>query len=255
MVIKDSVWYAPAAEPRTLHIYLPDQYDVSGDRYPVMYLRDGHNLFYDSHATYGKSWGLREFLDGWTKDMIIVGLECSHEGNHRLDEYCPYNTKLMGINIQGEGDKTLDWITQSLKPYIDSCFRTWPSREATAIGGSSMGGLMSLYAVTKYNSVFSKAACVSSSIFMVMQPLMDDIFHSQIDPDTRVYLSWGEKEGGTDPKSGYCSFLTNSNRKVDNLLRKKGAATRLYCQPDGVHSEACWEKEIPDFMDFLWMSE
>jgi predicted alpha/beta superfamily hydrolase len=111
---------------------------------------------------------------------------------------------------------------------------------------------MSLYAVTKYNNVFSKAACVSSSIFMVMQPLMDDIYHSDIDPDTRVYLSWGEKEGGTDPDSGYCKFLTNSNRKVEKLLNRKGAITRLYCQPGGGHCEADWEKEVPDFMDFLW---
>ena len=88
---------------------------------------------------------------------------------------------------------------------------------------------------------------------MVMHPLMNDIYHSEIDPDTRVYLSWGEKEGGTDPQSGYCKFLRNSNLKVDNLLRQKGAMTRLYCQPGGGHSEAYWEKEIPDFMNFLWM--
>ena len=182
MVIKDTIWYAPAAEPRGLHIYLPDNYDSTDERYPVTYFWDGHNLFYDSDATFGKSWGLREFLDGWDKDMIIVGLECSHEGDHRLDEYCPYDANLLGKKIRGEGDETLDWVTRSLKPFIDRKFRTYSSREATAIAGSSMGGLMSLYAVTKYNNVFSKAACVSSSIFMVMQPLMDDIYHSDIDP-------------------------------------------------------------------------
>ena len=176
----------------------------------------------------------------------------TNEGDHRLDEYCPYDANLLGKKIRGEGDETLDWVTRSLKPFIDRKFRTYPAREATAIAGSSMGGLMSLYAVTKYNNVFSKAACVSSSIFMVMQPLMDDIYHSDIDPDTRVYLSWGEKEGGTDPDSGYCKFLTNSNRKVEKLLNRKGAITRLYCQPGGGHCEADWEKEVPDFMDFLW---
>ena len=142
MVIKDTIWYAPAAEPRGLHIYLPDNYDSTGERYPVTYFWDGHNLFFDSDATFGKSWGLREFLDGWDKDMIVVGIECSHEGNHRLDEYCPYDANLMGIKIHGEGDETLDWITKSLKPFIDRKFRTYPSREATAIAGSSMGGLM-----------------------------------------------------------------------------------------------------------------
>ena len=115
MVIKESIWYAPAGEPRTLHIYLPDQYDSTDERYPVMYYFDGHNLFWDTDATYGKSWGLREFLDGWNKDMIVVGIECSHEGNHRLDEYCPYDCKLLGIPIHGEGRETLEWITKSLR--------------------------------------------------------------------------------------------------------------------------------------------
>ena len=119
MVIKDTIWYAPAAEPRGLHIYLPDNYDSTDERYPITYFWDGHNLFYDSDATFGKSWGLREFLDGWDKDMIIVGLECSHEGDHRLDEYCPYDANLLGKKIRGEGDETLDWVTRSLKPFID----------------------------------------------------------------------------------------------------------------------------------------
>ena len=252
MVIKESVWYAPAAEPRTLHIYLPDGYDSTQDRYPVMYFWDGHNLFYDEDATFGKSWGLKEFLDRWNKDMIIVGIECSHEGDHRLDEYCPYDAKLLGKKIHGEGAETLDWITESLKPLIDARFRTYPQREATAIGGSSMGGLMSLYAVTRYNAFFSKAACVSSAIYMVLHPLMSDIYASAIDPDTRVYLSWGEKEAGTDPDSGFCKYLTNSNRKAEKLLQQKGAMTLLYCQPEGGHCEADWEKQIPGFMEFLW---
>ena len=59
MVIKDTIYYEPAAEDRMLHIYLPDDYDSSGERYPVMYFWDGHNLFSDSDATYGKSWGLQ----------------------------------------------------------------------------------------------------------------------------------------------------------------------------------------------------
>ena len=140
MVIKDTIWYAPAAEPRGLHIYLPDNYDSTDERYPVTYFWDGHNLFYDSDATFGKSWGLSEFLDGWDKDMIIVGLECSHEGDHRLDEYCPYDANLLGKKIRGEGDETLDWVTRSLKPFIDRKFRTYSSREATAIAGSSWAG-------------------------------------------------------------------------------------------------------------------
>ena len=87
MVIKQPFYYPPGKSDRTLHIYLPEG---RGGRFPVMYFFDGHNLFFDSDATYGKSWGLKEFLDGWSKSMIVVGMECSHRGNERLEEYLPY---------------------------------------------------------------------------------------------------------------------------------------------------------------------
>ena len=90
MVIKKDVLFTPANKTRGLHIYLPDNYNETNERYPVMYFFDGHNLFFDEDATYGKSWGLKDFLDGWGKDIIIVGLECGHEGNERLVEFCPY---------------------------------------------------------------------------------------------------------------------------------------------------------------------
>ena len=132
MIIKETLYYDPAGEDRTVHIYLPDNYNETDERYPVMYFFDGHNLFLDSDATYGKSWGLKEFLDGWQKPMMVVGLECSHQGNHRLDEYCPYDANLMNNNIHGEGRETMDWIVGTLKPYIDKNYRTYSFREATA---------------------------------------------------------------------------------------------------------------------------
>ena len=253
MVIKDTIYYEPAAEDRMLHIYLPDDYDSSGERYPVMYFWDGHNLFFDSDATYGKSWGLVQFLSSWSQKLIVVGIECSHQGSHRLDEYCPYDSELMGTQIHGEGWETMEWMTGVLKPYIDGKFRTLPSRESTAIGGASMGGLMSLYAVTRYNHVYSRAACLSSSIFMVQDPLRRDITASWIDPDTRIYLSWGEKETGDDPHSPFAEFVSHVNHDMQALLVSKGAFTSLYLQADGRHCEADWEKQLPIFMNYLWL--
>ena len=75
MTEKYDVMFTPAGELRRLHIYLPDNYNESDERYPVMYFFDGHNLFYNEDATYGKSWALKDFLDNWGKDMIIVGME------------------------------------------------------------------------------------------------------------------------------------------------------------------------------------
>ena len=77
MIQKRDILFTPANEMRTLHIYLPDDYDYTDERYPVMYFFDGHNLFFNHDATYGKSWGLKEFLDGWEKKLIIVCVTCS----------------------------------------------------------------------------------------------------------------------------------------------------------------------------------
>ena len=80
MIIKRDVLFTPAGSTRRLHIYLPYSYQDGNEAYPVMYFFDGHNLFDNSDATFGKSWGLKEFLQGWGKEIIIVGLECSKIG-------------------------------------------------------------------------------------------------------------------------------------------------------------------------------
>ena len=172
MLLKRDMLFTPAGKNRPLHIWLPEGYESSGERYPVMYFFDGHNLFSDADATFGKSWGLADFLQRWEKPIIIVGIECGHEGDERLYEYCPYHfTGKFWGDIQGTGAATMDFMAYELKPMIDREYRTYPFREATAIGGSSMGGLMSLYAAVKYNGVYSKAACVSSSISPCMPAL------------------------------------------------------------------------------------
>ncbi|MBR5224575.1 MAG: alpha/beta hydrolase [Clostridia bacterium] len=256
MVIKRDVLFTPAEEIRRLHIYLPDNYLYSNERYPVMYFFDGHNLFFNEDATYGKSWGLKEYLDGWNKDMIIVGVQCSM--TNRLVEYCPYHfTKGFLGEIDGTGKATLEWMVNDLKPMIDAQYRTWSHREATAIGGASMGGLMSLYAVIRHNDVFSKAACLSSTIAPCMDDFIRDITAAQIDPDTRVYLSFGTEEGaGTKeyPRFDQRSDMEIRNGTLAEMIAKKGAISRMIAQENGRHCEADWEKQVPWFMPFLWQN-
>lgn len=254
MILKEDVYFTPAQEMRTLHIFLPDDYDASGERYPVMYFFDGHNLFSDADATYGKSWGLKDFLDGWHKKLIIVGVTCSM--TNRLAEYCPYHfTKGFLGEINGTGDATIRWIIEELKPVVDRELRTIPFRECTAIGGSSMGGLMSLYTVVKYNRWFSKAACLSSTIGPCMEDFREDIARCALSPDTRVYLSWGTEEGGGSkmyPRSDTNSIMAERNGELAARMADKGVTTRVYGQPGGRHCEADWEKQVPSFMNFLW---
>ena len=254
MVIKQPFYYPPGKSDRTLHIYLPEG---KGGRFPVMYFFDGHNLFFDSDATYGKSWGLKEFLDSWSKPMIVVGMECSHTGNQRLEEYLPYPAT--GDNagkLTAKGDETLDWLITRVKPYIDGRFPTIPFRECTGIAGSSMGGLMAIRGVLGYNRWFSKAACLSSAIGFCPEGVFTDAAMAPISANTRVYLSWGSREawgrqGPENRDDNSQSYRWNHGlaREID----RKGGTTLVYCQPGGGHCEADWEKQVPQFMDFLWM--
>ena len=256
MIIIRDHYFPPAGTNRRLHICLPDNYYETQERYPVMYFFDGHNLFSDAEATYGKSWGLSAFLSRWNRPMIIVGMECSHEGNERLVEYCPYNYrgKFWG-DIHGTGKATLEHMARELKPEIDRQFRTYSFREATGIAGSSMGGLMALYGVVMHNHIFSKAACVSSSIGPGMKELMQDISDAPISPDTRVYLSWGEEEAkyfGDKDLPALTTKTAQNNYTIAGLLNQRGCATRVVCQYGGNHCEKDWEKQVPGFMTFLW---
>ena len=255
MIIKRNFDYYGSNRP--LHIYLPEDYYQTSERYPVMYFFDGHNLFYDSDATYGKSWGLKTFLDGWNKKMIIVGMECSHVGNERLEEYLPYPATTTAFGpLAVKGNETLEWIVNQVKPMIDRDYRTYPNRQCTGIAGSSMGGLMSIRGVLAYNRVFSKAACVSSASGFCPESVMADVYGTPVDPDTRVYLSWGSKEawGRHDPdREDPRSPSYRWNHAIARQVEICGGAAWAYCQPGGGHCEADWEKLVPDFMDFLWM--
>ena len=255
MIIKRNFIYTPKGVNRPLHIWLPEDYDESGERYSVMYFFDGHNLFSNEDATYGKSWGLKEFLQGWSKDIIVVGIECGHDGYERLSEYLPYPAQGWFGGFDPRGQETMDWIVDEVKPYIDREFRTIPFRECTAIGGSSMGGIMSLYAAVHYNRWFSKAACVSSAMGFCMGPLFEDLNASDISPDTRFYLSWGTREAKKRDfdKPDRSSEVYHNHRAVEDHLKGRGAAVMLQCQLGVGHCEADWEKLVPDFMDFLWM--
>ena len=247
-IVKFDLTYTPAREMRTIHLYLPDGYEETEERYPVLYMFDGHNLFYDEDATYGKSWGLKAFLDAWPKKMIVVGMECSHTGNERLREYSPYNiyTRWMG-SIQGIGDATMQWIVNEVKPHIDRRYRTWSHREATAIGGSSMGGMMALFAILRYNHWFSKAACVSPAIGFAMRQFRKEAKQADMHPDTRIFFSWGTHEWKKSDAP-----MTRNILELEPLLQQKGPSTSPYHQQGDRHCEADWEVQVPTWMQFLW---
>lgn len=176
MVIKFERPFPPAGENRGIHLYLPDDYYDSQECYPVIYMFDGHNLYFDGDATFGKCLGMKDFLDHWGKKFIVVGIACAADDIQRVHEYCPYHIQsaIYG-DLWGRGDITMDWVVYELKPWIDQHYRTWPFREATAIAGYSMGGMMSLFSVLRYNNFFSKAAVISPALLPAMEAFKQEI--------------------------------------------------------------------------------
>ena len=234
-------------KPRKAYIYLPDSYEKNPEkRYPVMYMFDGHNVFFDQDATFGKSWNMNKYMVESKKELIIVGIECNHEGNKRLIEYAPftYFNSEHG-KIKGKGSVMMNWLVRQLKPYVDKEYRTLPDRKNTVIAGSSMGGLMALYGGTVYNHVFQRSACLSPSLWVSPGQVLEMIARAQIRRDTAIYMDYGENEMFNHAACQEAMISTA------HLLLTKRVNLAMRIVPGGYHSEASWEKQVPIFMECL----
>ena len=232
-------------KPRMSYVYLPVGYEESDKRYPVLYMFDGHNLFTDAEATYGKCWGIEEYFDNNEVPLIVAAVECNHEGDCRLSEYSPVTFNFHGRKIVGKGKKYMDWLTAEFKPGIDKNYRTLPDRKNTFIAGSSMGGLMTLYALARYGNVFSRGAALSPSLWVQSGEVPDFIARAKFAPDTVLFTDYGTAE-----------FKNHSPQRAlfgetFKILSGKGVAVTARIVAGGTHSEASWEREIPYFLSVL----
>ncbi len=237
--------------PRKIWVYLPNSYDSTKKKYDVLYMFDGHNLFSDETATYGKSWGIKEYLDKTGLDLVVIGQDCNHTGSKRMDEYCPLPAEqLWGEKpIYAEGDVTAAWFVNVLKKECEKRYRIYKDRKHVGIGGSSMGGLMSEYMVAKYNKVFSKAACVSPAHYFCLKGLQEVIENSDYDANTRIYMDLGTRE-----RSGERDLIASVDliQELCHKYEKRGCHTWPHLVIGGTHSEASWETIVPLFLEFLY---
>lgn len=227
---------------RRIWLYLPKNYAVSGKTYPVIYLNDGQNLFNEQTAAYGE-WGVDECLDSLQKqigkEVIIVGID--HGGHKRMNEYNPYDHIQYG---KGEGMQYASFLVTTLKPFIDSKYRTMKGPEYTFIGGSSMGGDISLYTVLQYPNVFG-GALIFSPAFWVTPDLYDfaEKFNSTTIP--KLYFYAGGKESAT--------MVLDLKKMTDILAKKSRIQIRTVVSPLGQHNEASWRSEFPDA--YKWITK
>ncbi len=237
-------------EKRKAYIYVPDSYYADRSRrYPVLYMFDGQNLFRDTEATYGKSWGILDYFTRHDVPLIVAALECNHHAEDepcggRLSEYSPFDfsNRYFGT-IKGRGALTMDYLTKEFKPYVDSRYPTLPDRDHTFIAGSSMGGLMTAYALLAYGDVFSRGAALSPS-FLFCPVQMKELIKNSDPCGTVLYTDMGTAE-----------LDSARHRKVFGdicaLLVRKGMWVESRIVPGGEHNEASWEKQIPFFLNTL----
>jgi len=189
---------------------------------------------------------MKKYMDLSKKQLIIVAVECNHEGSCRLQEYSPVNFENATLGkIKGRGRVYMNWLVNTLKPYIDKNYRTLPDRTNTIICGSSMGGLMALYGGTVFNHVFQRAACLSPSLWVSPGAVLELIARAHIRRDTCIYMDYGSEE--------MFNHAANAEALISasHLLLTKRVNLALRVVPGGSHCEASWERQIPIFMDCL----
>lgn len=236
-VISDSFYMPQLKRKRKIWIYLPSNYTTSKQKYPVLYMQDAQNLFDEFTAPYGE-WGIDEALDSLQKMSgkycIIVGID--HGGNKRLVEYNPYDTKEYG---KGEGKQYTDFLVQTLKPFIDKQYRTKKDAANTSIAGSSLGGLISSYAILKYPNVFGSAGAFSPAYWIApaMDTLAKNMFVNKI--PKRIWFYGGGNEG--------YSLMPDMVRFKNIIATKNKTDIGFVVDENGMHNEAAWRKWFPAF--------
>lgn len=233
---------------RTLIVYVPPNYERELERrYPVLYMHDGQNLFDPSTAFGGNEWRLDDTAEelierGAIEPLIIVGIY--NTGEQRIHEYTPTaDAKLGG----GKADLYGKMIVEEVKPFIEKTYRTLPGAENTAMGGSSLGGLVTLHLGLQYSNVFGKLAVLSPSVWWDNKYILREIEQLPAKPPLKIWLDMGTAEGGMS--------LEDTEMLRDAMSVKGWQVGRdlAYSEIEGAtHSEIAWAERVGPFLKFLF---
>ncbi|MEG9326832.1 alpha/beta hydrolase-fold protein [Salinimicrobium catena] len=225
---------------KKIWVYLPEAYATSDKRYPVLYMHDAQNLF-DAATSFVGEWKVDEALDSMQQpEVIVIGLE--HGSEKRIEELTPFPHEKYG---GGKADAYLEFLRLTLKPHVDASFRTLPEAENTAIMGSSLGGLVSFYAILKYPETFGSAGVFSPS-FWFSEEIFKAADSAEIDPKHRFYFL-----GGTAEDENMVPDL----RHMQELLKAKEIPVnnlKLEIIEGGKHNEVFWREHFPAAVKWLF---
>ena len=254
-MIREKVWSPHLQNTRNLVVYLPPSYAAADTRhYPVLYMQDGQNLF-DQSTSFSREWRVDETMQRLSLEgieAIVVGVANSAQ---RLAEYSPFPDDYHG---PGRGDLYLAFLADTVKPMIDRDFRILPGRENTGIMGSSMGGLISLYAFFRCSHLFGFAGVMSPSLWYGSGAIFPFVKRAEY-ASGRIYLDVGTREHGGSSKKKEARRRSRryyaSVRRLKRLLVKKGYRPvrdllTVEAQWAG-HNEPAWARRLPDALRFL----
>lgn len=254
---------------RDVHIWLPEGYSTD-KRYAVLYMHDGQMLF-DAAVTWNKkAWDVDEAAQtlmtaGKVRDFIVVGAFNGDELRHR--EYFPEavyrqlpkakQESLYGVESELLlADEYLRFLVSELKPYVDSNYNTMPDAAHTAVAGSSMGGLISMYAISEYPQVFGQAACLSTHWPGIDPDSMDGVPEAFLaymreklpsPASHRIYFDYGDQT--------LDAHYPPLQAKVDALMQELGYSAENWVtvfDPGAPHDEIAWQKRLPGVLTFLF---
>jgi predicted alpha/beta superfamily hydrolase len=233
---------------RTIIVYLPPGYEPeSADRYSVLYLQDGQNIF-DQATSIGEEWHVDEVAQnlitgGQIEPVIVVGIY--NTGVHRIDEYAP--TARPDAGGGGRADDYGRMLVEELKPFIDLTYKTLPSAASTAIGGSSLGGLLSMHLGLRYPTAFSRLALLSPSVWWDDRLILREVEALPNKLPLRIWLDAGTAEGE--------SVLSDARALRDALVGKGWTIgdDLAYLEAEGgEHNERSWAARIDLVLKFLF---
>ena len=241
---------------RDIIVYLPPSYNQTASRYPVLYMHDGQNLF--DHATsFAGKWCVDDTMEDLARkeglEAIIVGI--ANAGHSRLDEYSPFVDPTLG---GGHGNQYIAFIANSVKPAIDKVFRTLPQRRKTGIMGSSMGGLISLYAFFRREDIFGFTGVMSPSLWFAKGAIYSYVESASYLPG-RIYLDAGTREMGGSrwslDKRIQSRRYYASVRRMKRMLVQKGYRPRrdiMHVEEKwAIHNEDAWARRLPGAIRFF----
>jgi predicted alpha/beta superfamily hydrolase len=243
-LISDEFEIPQLNKTRKIWALLPHDYDNSSESYPVMYLQDAQNLFNET-AEFG-NWEIDKKLAVMSEykigKIIIIAIE--HAEEDRIKEYNVGKTVLG----KGQGKKYIRFVTDTLKPYVDSHFRTKKEREFTGIGGSSMGGLVSIFSGLRNPEVYGKLMIFSPSLWVVPELKIDP--KKANTADTKVYLY----AGGDESKTMIEHVNKFQNDLISSEFVKEKSNINLSINRQGKHSETYWSDEFPKAIEWLFFN-